>query len=101
MNITKVHHRPEEWVTKAEAQMIAHCSHNTMTKIIKEMEALVGSRYPAPVTAEGISKTKLIDRLALNDYIRHRTELRAKIPCAAYDPFFEVQMLGYYDQEVS
>lgn len=100
INITKVRHRPSDWVTKAEAQEIVHCSHTTMTKIIKEMEKLVGVRYRFPVTAEGISNAKLIDRLALNDYVRNRVKLRNNIPCAPYDPTAEAWGLGYYTEEL-
>lgn len=100
VNITKIRPRPVEWVTKSEAQEIAHCSHNTIDKIIKEMEALVNTRYHYPITAVGISNTKLIDRLALNDYIRNRSFLQNKIRCNPYDPKREAIALGYVDQEV-
>lgn len=100
INITKVRHRPSDWVTKAEAQEILHCSHTTMTKIIKEMEALVGVRYRLPVTVDGISNAKLIDRLALSDYSRNRKKLIRKIPCPPYDPTDEAWFLGYYTEEI-
>ena len=101
MNITKVRNRASEWITKSDAQELCHVSHNTMTKIVKEMESLVGSRYKFPVTAEGISNSKLIDRLALNDYVRHRRQLRNNLKCDPYDPTVEAWSLGYYDKEVS
>lgn len=100
MNITKVRHLQPSWVTKAEAQKIARCSHNTMTKIMKEMEKLVGTRYRLPVTSEGIAKSKLIDRYALNDYVRNRRNLINHIPCAPYDPVAEAHYSGDYTEEM-
>ena len=101
LNVTKVRYRPADWVTKADAQEILHCSHNTMARIIAEMESQVGSRYKLKVTADGITHSKLIDRLALNDYMRNRKALRNKIPVPPYDPKAEAWALGYYDQEVN
>ena len=100
MNITKVRHRPSDWITKAEAQEIMHCSHNTMNKIVNEMEALVGKRYRLDVTAEGISKSKLIDRLALNDYVRNRKRLMRHMTCPPYDPMAEAWALAYYTEDM-
>lgn len=98
--ITKIQNDPPTFLTNAEAQKIAHCSYNTIVKIVKEMENLVGSRYKAAVTIDGISNKKLIDRLAFNDYIRNREKIRNKIPCAPYDPRLERWLLGGFDQEL-
>ena len=101
LNVTKVIYRPHYWVTKAEAQTICHCSHNTMVRIIAEMEDQVGKRYKSKVTAEGITHSKLIDQLALNDYMKYRKALRNKLPVPPYNPSLEYWALGHDEREVA
>lgn len=100
MNVTKVRHRPTDWITRAEAQEVLHCSHNTMAKILAEMRDQVGKRYKYPITAEHITHTVLIDRLALNDYMRYRKHILNKITIPPYDPKGEAWALGYYDEVI-
>ncbi len=63
------------------------------------MEALEGKRYPVGVTAE-IGANRIADRLALNDYVRHRKKLKAGLKVEAYEPKKEAWSLGYTEEEV-
>jgi hypothetical protein len=51
------------------------------------------------VTAE-IGANRIADRLALNDYIRHRKELKAGIKVKAYEPQKEAWSLGYTEEDI-
>ena len=99
IGITKIRHRPSEWISKQEAAEMLHCTTETLRHRVREMEALEGSRYPQGVTAV-IGSTLIIDRLALNDYVRHMKKIKAGINVAPYNPVEEARLLGYVDEEV-
>lgn len=62
------------------------------------MEELEGKRYPT-VTAE-IGAHIIVDRLALNDYVRHRKKLKNRLKVEPYNPTEEARLLGYYGEEI-
>ena len=97
INITKLHHRSPDWIKMQDIKDLLHCSYNTARAIVGEMQALEGKRYPT-VTAE-IGAHIIVDRLALNDYVRNRQGLKNKLKVAAYNPTEEARLLGYYGEE--
>ncbi len=101
--ITKIHHRFDEWVDMEQAAVIMHCCKRTVMNCLSEMEALVGDRYEEPVTAQ-IGEVKVIDRLALTDFIRHRKQLKNRNLAKRlepYNPAKQAKLLGYFDEIVS
>lgn len=95
--ITKVN-KGRYWISVTDAAEELKCSKRKVYDILNEMEALEGKRYPIGVTAE-IGANRIADRLALNDYIRHRKELKAGIKVKAYEPRKEAWSLGYTEEE--
>ena len=65
---------------------------------MSEMQAFEGKRYPV-VTAE-IGAHIIVDRLALNDYVRSREKLKAGLKIEPYNPGEEARLLGYYGEEI-
>lgn len=87
------------WISVTDAAEELKCSKRKVFDILNEMEALEGKRYPSGITAE-IGANKIIDRLALNDYVRHRKKLKAGLKVGAYEPRREAWSLGYVEEYV-
>lgn len=100
ISITKIRPRPSEWISKQEAAEMLHCNLGTIRKRVREMEDLEGTRYPIGITAN-IGSQLIIDRLALNDYIRHMKQIKAGIKCEPYDPVEQARLLGYADERLA
>lgn len=98
INIAKIHHRSVDWIKLSDIKDLLHCSYNTARAIVGEMEELEGKRYPT-VTAE-IGAHIIVDRLALNDYVRHRKKLKNRLKVEPYNPTEEARLLGYYGEEI-
>jgi len=99
INITKIRKRQSDWISKKEAAAMLHCTNETMRHRVREMEALEGKRYPIGVTSQ-IGSTLIIDRLALNDYVRYMKRIKAGLIVPPYNPVEEARLLGYADEEV-
>ena len=99
INITRIRKRPSDWISKNEAAIMLHCTKETMRHRVREMEALEGSRYPIGITSQ-IGSTLIIDRLALNDYVRNMKRIKAGLIVPPYNPVEEARLLGYTDEEV-
>lgn len=96
--ITKVKHKADEWISFQDACKTYQCVPRTLQRILDEMK--ISGRYPAEITAK-IGRQRIVDRLALDDYIRNRERLSCGAHVDPYDPGKIAFMLGYKEEGIA
>lgn len=96
--ITKVKHKADEWISFQDACKTYQCVPRTLQRILDEMK--ISGRYPVEITAK-IGRQRIVDRLALDDYIRNRERLSCGAHVDPYDPWKIAFMLGYKEEGIA
>lgn len=96
--ITKVKHKADEWISFQDALQTYKCDQRTLRRILEEMN--ISGRYPAQITTK-IGRNRIIDRLALDDYVRNRERLTCGAEVDPYDPGKIAFMLGYKEESIA